>query len=130
MVLEEDAPPVTLDDVLDDLMGRAEDLARRMANKMKRDLRDIATQPPRVIYQQVRQREVPRPRAERPPQPARIVEPDAREVLGFAPGAKLTREMVKARQRELAKIFHPDRHGSTAAMQKLNVAAKKLLESL
>jgi curved DNA-binding protein CbpA len=59
-----------------------------------------------------------------------VAEPDAREVLGFAPGAKLTRELVKARQRELAKLWHPDRGGSTAATQRLNVAAKKLLDSL
>lgn len=126
ILLEEDAPPVTIDDVLDDIFGRAEDLVRRATNKVKRDIRDLAAQPQTV--HRVKQA-APRPRPSPPPPPA-ATEPDPREVLGFHPGAKLTREMIKTRQRDLAKLFHPDHGGSTLATQRLNVAAKKLLESL
>jgi hypothetical protein len=136
-VLLDEPPPLSLDDVLDDLFGRAEDLAVRMANKMKRDLRGLARQP--AVRVAAERAAAPQPRV-RPHQPPRrpppspqrpsIPEPDPRDVLGFAPGAKLTREIVKSRQRELAKIFHPDRQGSTAAMQRLNSATKKLLETL
>ena len=53
----------------------------------------------------------PRPRAAPPPAPPKE---DPRDVLGFAPGTKLTRAIVKERQRTLAKLWHPD-HGGTDA---------------
>ena len=53
-----------------------------------------------------------------------------REVLGFSPAEKLTVEIVKKRQRDLVKIFHPDRGGNTAAMQRYNAAASELLKQL
>jgi len=55
----------------------------------------------------------------------------ARKILGFAEGLVLTRKLVKARQRELAKCCHPDRRGgSTEAMAKVNQAADDLLAML
>jgi hypothetical protein len=134
LLLEDDPPPVTLDDVLDDVFGRAEDLVRRVTNKVKRDIQRLADQPPEVIYQRAKataSRPRPQPRSPRPPPPPPApAEPDPRVILGFAPGTKLTREIIKSRQRELAKLFHPDRGGSTEATQRLNAAAKRLLDSL
>jgi len=69
-------------------------------------------------------------RPPRPPPPAPAPKEDPRDVLGFGPDAKLTRAMVKERQRELAKLMHPDRGGSTKALQRLNAAAQALLQDL
>lgn len=54
----------------------------------------------------------------------------ARIVLGFSPSEEITREKLKARQRELARKFHPDRGGSVAKMQEINAAADVLLTAL
>lgn len=62
-----------------------------------------------------------------PPPPA---PEDPRDVLGFSADISLTRAMVKERQRELAKLMHPDRGGSTKALQRLNAAAQILLAGL
>lgn len=85
----------------------------------------------------------PRPRKERPPQikervhyRTRVVEkpveapPNPRVVMGFPPGAQLTRELVKERQRVLAGLWHPDKGGSTESMQRLNSAAEALLREI
>ena len=132
-VLREDPPPMTLDDVLDDVFARAEDVARRMINKAKRDFSQLAQNQPRQAPINGSPWSPPPRKAPRPPPPPpqpTVPEPDPRDVMGFSPDTKLTREMVKTRQRELAKLFHPDRGGSTAATQRLNVAAKRLLDSL
>lgn len=63
-----------------------------------------------------------------PPPPPRATGPDPRRVLGIPPGAVLTRRLIKDRQRALAMKHHPDRGGSTAAMQKINDAATELLK--
>lgn len=55
---------------------------------------------------------------------------DPRLVMGFPPGTALTRPMVKKRQRDLAALYHPDKGGSTEAMQRLNLAAEALLREL
>jgi hypothetical protein len=76
----------------------------------------------------------PRPdgQARRPPSPP--PKPNglatAYTILGFKPGQKLTAEAVKDRRKELAKLFHPDRGGSTEAMQRVNVAAERILAAL
>lgn len=64
------------------------------------------------------------------PPPKAEPEEDPRVVLGFAADARLTPAMVKERKRELAKLFHPDKHGSAAAMQRVNAAADLLLKNL
>jgi len=61
-----------------------------------------------------------------PPEPESPKE-DPRVVLGFSPGVQLTRAKIKERQRALAQLFHPDKSGSTEAMQKVNAAAAELL---
>lgn len=67
-----------------------------------------------------------------PPPPPRGEPPqeDPREILGFEPGAPLTRSAVKDRQRKLADMFHPDRGGSKRAMQRVNDAARVLLKEI
>jgi hypothetical protein len=76
----------------------------------------------------------PRARAAPPPPrpaaPAQAPKEAAIDVLGFAVGTKLTRAMVKERQRTLAKLWHPDRGGSVKAIQRLNAAAAELLAGL
>lgn len=65
-----------------------------------------------------------------PPRPKPAPGPDPRVVLGFAPGQKLTAEQVKKRFRELARKHHPDRGGSLAKMQELNLAMDALMATL
>ena len=103
----------------------------------------------RVLDEQLRRLEAtPRARPRRPPNqgprgaappppppppsppPASNPEHDARVVLGFAPSAPLSAAAVKARRRELAALFHPDRQGSTEAMRRVNAAADMLLANL
>lgn len=65
-----------------------------------------------------------------PPPPPQAAE-NPRVVLGFEPGEQLTKARVKARQRDLAQLFHPDKQGgSVAAMKRVNEAAGTLLKSL
>jgi len=52
---------------------------------------------------------------------------DPLEILGFPAGSTPTKTQIKARQRELAQLFHPDKGGSLAAMQKVNDAVNALL---
>jgi hypothetical protein len=68
-----------------------------------------------------------------PPAAARPVDQTikAREILGFEPGEKLSKERIEDRRRQLAKVFHPDRQGgSTTQMQRVNHAADLLLQKL
>lgn len=98
----------------------------------------LAGRPPQVSQVSQVETDAPRARAQastsRPPPPPRPAAPppkeDPRDVLGFGPAAKLTRAMVKERQRELAKLMHPDHGGSTKALQRLNAAAQELLAGL
>jgi hypothetical protein len=76
-------------------------------------------------------RRVPPRNEYRAPPPAPAAAKDPREVLGFEPGEQLTRARVKARQRDLATVFHPDKPaGSAGAMARVNEAAQELLKSL
>ena len=80
-------------------------------------------------------RQVPPPRQQHsppksPPNASRAKD-DPRVVLGFEPGEQLTAARVKARQRDLAILFHPDKEGgSEAAMKRVNEAATELLSCL
>ena len=84
------------------------------------------------------QEEVPPPRPQNggprrpppPPSPRLNGLATAYTILGFAPGTKVTAEAVKERRKELAKLFHPDRGGSTEAMQRVNAAVERVLASL
>lgn len=55
---------------------------------------------------------------------------DPRTVLGFKMGEPITKAKIKERQRELAKLFHPDKGGSDEAMQRVNAAADILLKEI
>ena len=79
----------------------------------------------------------PRPRQKRhqaPPRPSSGPQlDDPRVILGFSPQAKLTRAIIKKRQRELARIFHTDTQGGEGyedAMKRVNTAADALLSQL
>lgn len=55
----------------------------------------------------------------------------ARAVMGFGAKDPLTEEVIKKRQRELARKHHPDMPGgSTEMMTKINNSADLLIESL
>lgn len=55
----------------------------------------------------------------------------ARNELGFAPGDQLTLEIIKQRQRSLAKKYHPDRKGgSLEKMIRVNAAVDVLVAAL
>jgi hypothetical protein len=66
----------------------------------------------------------------RQPPPPRRNGQAARQVLGFPADLKLTPEIVKARKRKLAELFHPDKGGSPDAMRRVNQAADELLANL
>jgi hypothetical protein len=52
-------------------------------------------------------------------------------VLGFQPGQKLTAEMIKARRKKLAKVYHDDvGDGDPEAMRMVNAAADMLLKKI
>lgn len=73
-----------------------------------------------------------RPPEDRPP-PGPAAPPtaeDPRSVLGFPHGQPLSRSIIKARRNQLAELFHPDRGGSDAAMQRVNAAVDQLLSQL
>ena len=53
-----------------------------------------------------------------------------REVLGFPPGATVTRDQVQAKRRELARRHHSDADGSDAAMVEINAAADAALREM
>ncbi len=53
-----------------------------------------------------------------------------REVLGYRADQAVTRGMVEAKRRELAKRHHPDAGGSDAAMAEINAAAEAALEEM
>jgi len=90
---------------------------------------------------QAAQRQVNAGYAEHPPRPPGYIPPpppaappkiqeDPREVLGFPPDKPLTKSEIKARQKELARVFHPDRGGSVRSMQRVNDAAAALLAQI
>lgn len=54
----------------------------------------------------------------------------ARSIMQFGPKEPLTRETITKRRRALAAVCHPDKGGSTEAMQNLNRAAEILLASV
>ena len=71
----------------------------------------------------------------RPPPPPRArsqadMREDPRVVLGIPPSQPLTAAVIKQRRKALAAIYHPDRGGSDAAMQRINQAADALLAQL
>lgn len=75
----------------------------------------------------------PRPHGHRqppPPPPPRIQAEDPRAILHFGPSDQLTVDLVRKRQRQLARLAHPDQGGSLEAMQRINAAADALISQL
>lgn len=53
-----------------------------------------------------------------------------REVFGIAGSGNITREILDAQYRSLARVRHPDAGGSDAAMAELNVAREEALKEV
>ena len=53
-----------------------------------------------------------------------------REILHFGPDEQLTVDAIKQRKRALASMVHPDKNGSTEAMQAINEAADLLTKEV
>lgn len=123
---EEDDPIISLIDIADRAFSRNR-------NEIVQNARQIFGE---FLAQRANQRNAkrvpppPPPKSPPPPRPPPPPPEDPRDILGFPPGTKLTKALVKARQRELAQLFHPDKGGSVKAMQKVNDAAAKLLATL
>lgn len=99
---------------VDGVLEKANGLLAKVAVGDFSDLQDLLTKAgkQRVVYQ------------------PEVKEENPRVVLGFKVTDKLTASMIKDRRRELAKILHPDKGGSDEAMQRMNVAADKLLKEV
>ncbi len=54
----------------------------------------------------------------------------ARKILGIGPRTVLTEDLIKTQQRVMARKHHPDRGGSTQAMQDVNHAVEILRSTL
>jgi hypothetical protein len=126
-------------DVIDDIAERINDGVERFADRIRSffDQRQVPVPP--MPIRPVGRRPQPPPNGRRPPpppprQPQKQPPPtqiEARQVLGFSPELKLTRELIKERKRALAVIFHPDKAGgSVEAMRRVNAAADSLLKGL
>lgn len=110
-----------IDDVFDrleDFSARAQDRAFKGLGTLIITLVDRQRQP-RPVPGQAGQ--APRRPPEAPPQE------NPRDVLGFGAEIKLTHKLIKERKRALAALCHPDKGGSTKAMQRIIDAANKLL---
>ena len=53
-----------------------------------------------------------------------------RAVLGFPPGQPVTRDMVQAKRREMAKLHHADAGGQGSRMAEINAAADDALREV
>jgi hypothetical protein len=97
------------------IFGQMQDLIDRAGNAI-----DPARRPPQQP-----------PRRAAPPPPPAPAAPDplltARAIMHFGPTETLTKERITKQRRTLASICHPDKGGSTEAMQRLNHAADLLL---
>lgn len=119
----QDPLKVLLDRVLETPQARGifeqvQDLIDKAGNAIDPAMRP-ARRPPRV---QAHVQPPPRP-VPRGPDPLQM----ARMVMHFGPTESLSKDKISKQRRALAAICHPDRGGSTEAMQKLNRAADLLL---
>jgi len=116
--------------VLNDVLGSRQ--AEKMVPRAQLDelMRHLQAQQAAAARQA---RQAPRQPPPAAPPPRVWVDPllAAREVLGFEPTEKLTRERVQERKKALARVFHPDMPGgSKAAMQRVLTSADALLAKI
>lgn len=110
---------------IDDVFDRLDDFTAQATNRAIQGLGALIVQ---LADRPRRPRPAPGPApGQAPPKPA--VE-DPRDVLGFGPEVKLTKALIKERKRALAALCHPDKGGSTKALQRINAAAEKLLATV
>lgn len=126
-------------DLIDGVLEQVDEVIERAADGIRRffDQRRIQVPPMPILRPSGNRRPQPPPengnghRRAAPPPEIKIPAEDPRLVLGFAPEARLTKDMIRERKRALAAVFHPDKPGgSVQAMQRVNAAADKLLKSL
>lgn len=129
------------DSSLFELLGLADRMFSRSENETVQQVRSIfgeflagaansSNAAHQVPHQRGPSRPPPRQSPPRPPQ-GRERAGECRAILGLEPREQLTEARIKARKRELAKIYHPDREGgSPTAMKRVNEAADYLLKSL
>ena len=77
-----------------------------------------------------KRRRPPPPPRQPPPPPKEDLSNKARYTLHFGPTEALTKASIQKRRKELAAFCHPDRGGSTEAMQAVNSAADYLIKQL
>lgn len=92
----------------------------------EKNAKRISQEPRPPRNPRARPRPAPSPRRPSPPPPR----DDPRVVLGIPPSAPLTKELIKEKKRQLAKIYHPDAQGNPEAMRRVNKAADELLAML
>ena len=125
-------------DLIDEILERVDEATESLADKIRSFLSPRIRPPDPVRTRAPNGNNHKRPpvngqRRAPPPPPAvqnEVSEKEARLVLGIPLGVKITKEMIRARKRQLAAIFHPDAGGALEAMQRVNTAADKLLKSL
>lgn len=70
------------------------------------------------------------PPPQRPRPNDKALERQARMILHFDPNEQLTVDKIKQRRKDLAAMAHPDKGGSTEAMQRINASADLLLKTV
>jgi hypothetical protein len=114
-----------------DLLDMADRMFSTSNNETVQQVRNIFGDFLAGTANQSNAQQMPPHEAYRTPPPPPQTAGNPRVVLGFEPGEQLTEARVKARKRELAALFHPDKQGgSMSAMKRVNEAADTLLKSL
>lgn len=72
----------------------------------------------------------PRSETAPPPRQPPLSMEDPRQIMHFSPNETLTADLVRKRQRQLARLAHPDTGGSEEAMRRINDAAGRLISQL
>ena len=118
--------PQDVQDVLDSFVGRLAEHGAELSQRLADGMRSLFDPPPNPKNGH---KKTPPRRPHAPPAPRPEPE-DPWAVLGFERAKPPTRAEVKARQRALAGIYHPDKGGSTRGMQRVNAAAKAILDEI
>ena len=117
---------------VDEVMDLIKDPARLSPHYQGPGMAYAAEAPPRP-HGTGKRKQRARPHAQPPPPPptnGQVTEVQAREILHFSPQQALTCDVVRKRQRQLARLAHPDIGGSVEAMRRINDAATLLISKI
>jgi hypothetical protein len=108
------------------------DKASAVVDRLGLVVEQVAKQRAEQLFERVKQGAQARAQRATQPPPRKDIDlaKVARSILHFSPTESLTAEKIKDRRRELAKMCHPDKGGSTDQMQKINRAADILIKSV